>query len=299
MKKNIAKLAFVAFISIFTIACNSGNRSMFSKDNQVKFDTLSVDKKHYFQNDTSKQYCKLDVEFIYPLESSKNELKRIQQIFIRAMFGSTYEELTPEEAINQYTKDFTNNYEADALIFQEAIVDLENHPNLAPQNMDEDHEHELHSSEFYSYYETLSNKIHFNQSRILSFQVNQSNNKGGGANYSSYNSYVVNLKSGELISENDIFTPGYEVALQKLFINSLLLQNDVKTISDLEDLGYFGIDEIVPNRNFLIDSEGITYTFNKGEYSAYPLSAPVVFLSFNEIRMLLKENTVVSKLAGL
>lgn len=299
MKKNITKIALVAFISIFIIACNSGNRSMFSKDNQVKFDTLNVDKKHYLNNDTSKQYCKLDVKFVYPVESSKNELKKIQQIFIFTMFGQMYDEFTPEEAINQYTNDFIKNYEADAKIFQEAVTDLENHPNLAPQNIDEDNEHELQSSEFYSYNESLSNKVHFNQSRILSFQVNQSNNKGGAANYSSFNNYVINLKSGELMSENDIFTSGYDIALQKLFINSLLLQNNVKTISDLEDLGYFGIEEIVPNRNFLIDSEGITYTFNKGEYSAYPLSAPVVFLSFNEVKMLLKENTVVSKLAGL
>ena len=93
--------------------------------------------------------------------------------------------------------------------------------------------------------------------------------------------------------------PGYDVALQQLFANSLMQQNEVKSISDLEDLGYFGIQEIMPNRNFLINNEGITYTFNKGEYSAYPLSAPEVFIPFNELKMLLKPNTVVSKIAGL
>ncbi|MGV8963078.1 MAG: RsiV family protein [Candidatus Saccharimonadaceae bacterium] len=299
MKNIITKVTIAALFSMLIIACNSGSKSMFSKDNQVKFDTLNVDKKHYLNNDTTKQYCNLNVQFIYPVASPKNDLKRIQQIFISTMFGRMYDKLTPGEAVNQYVNDFIKNYEADAQVFQEAITDLEKHPNLAPQNMDEDHEHELQSSEFYSYYESLSNKVHFNQSRLLSFQVNQSNNKGSMAKYSSYNNYVISLKTGELILENDIFTPGYDVALQKLFTNSLLQQNEVKTISDLEDLGYFGIEEIMPNRNFLIDSEGITYTFNKGEYSAYPLNAPVVSLSFNEISMLLKENTVVSKLAGL
>lgn len=191
------------------------------------------------------------------------------------------------------------NYETDAKIFDEDLIDLENHPNLIPQSMDEIHEEELQSNGFYSYHETLTNKVHFNQSNLLSFQVNQSNNKGGSAVYGSYNNYVINLKTADLLSENDIFTPGYDVALQQLFANNLLQQNGVKSISDLEDLGYFGIQEIMPNRNFLIDNEGITYTFNKGEYSAYPLSAPVIFIPFNDLKMLLKKNTIVSKLAGL
>ena len=62
-------------------------------------------------------------------------------------------------------------------------------------------------------------------------------------------------------------------------------------------MGYFGIDEIMPNRNFLIDESGITYIFNKGEYSAYLLDAPEVFIPFDDLRMLLKENTLVTKLA--
>ena len=88
-----------------------------------------------------------------------------------------------------------------------------------------------------------------------------------------------------------------DVALQQLFATILMQQNEVKTVSDLEDLGYFGIDEMMPNRNFLIDADGITYIFNKGEYSAYLLDAPEIFIPFDDVRMLLKKNTLVSKLA--
>ena len=239
------------------------------------------------------------MNFVYPIESSKAKLKRLQQQFIQTAFGRNYDAFDPQEALSKYVSNFIENYETDAKIFDEDLLDLEKHPNLIPQNMDLIHDHELQSTTFYSYKESLSNKIHFNESNILSFQVSQVNNKGGSATYSSYNNYVIDLKTGEILTENDLFTPGYDVALQQLFANSLLQQNKVKSISDLEDLGYFGIQEIAPNRNFLIDSKGITYTFNKGEYSAYPLSAPVIFIPFIEIIMLLKDNTVVSNLAGL
>lgn len=297
MKKNKTILLVLAILSILVVSCNSGNKSMFSKDNQVQFDTLVVEKKQYLYNDTANPFCDLNLHFVFPIKSSKTDLKRLQQLFIRNTFGQTYDALIPEEAIERYTKNFLRNYEADAHIFQDELKEMEDNPNFIPQNLDSHHEDELQSNEFYSYHETLSNRIHFNQNNLLSFQVCRSNNKGGSATYSSYNNYVINLLTGMLITENDLFTAGYDVALQQLFAKILMQQNDVKTVSDLEDLGYFGIDEIMPNRNFLIDNTGITYIFNKGEYSAYLLDAPEIFIPFEDLRMLLKQNTVVSKLA--
>ena len=296
MNKNRTILAIVALHLILFVACNNGNKSLFSKDNQVEFDTLIVDKKHYLLNDTTKPFCDLKVHFVYPIKSSKTDLTTLQQIFIDNMLGQIHTTLKPHEAIEQYINNFVKNYQTDALIFDEELKELGNHPNLIPQNYDANHEEELQTNEFYSYHETLLNKIHFNQNNLLSFQVCRSNNKGNAAEYSSLKNYVINLKTGSILTENDIFTPGYDVALQQLFEKELMLQNQVKTVSDLEDLGYFGIEEIMPNRNFLIDNNGITYVFNKGEYSAYLLDAPEIFIPFNDIRMLLRNNTVVSKL---
>lgn len=101
------------------------------------------------------------------------------------------------------------------------------------------------------------------------------------------------------MTESDLFNAGYDSALQSLIVTSLLDQNNVKTVSELEDLGFFGIQEIVPNKNFLLNEKGIIYTFNKGEYSAYQLDAPQVFIPYGAIRSLLKENTIVHKLAEL
>ncbi len=299
MKKVTTHITVAVLFLLLLIECNNPDKSILKKDNQITFDTLLIEKKHHLNNDSSKPFCELNVNFVYPIESSKAKLKRLQQQFIQTAFGRNYDAFDPQDALNKYVSNFIGNYETDAKIFDEDLLDLENHPDLIPQNMDQLHDHELQSTTFYSYQESLSNKIHFNESNILSFQVSQVNNKGGSATYSSYNNYVINLKTGEILTENDLFSPGYDVSLQQLFANSLLQQNEVKSISDLEDLGYFGIQEIAPNRNFLIDSKGITYTFNKGEYSAYPLSAPVIFIPFNEIKMLLKNNTVVSILAGL
>ena len=296
MKNNRTTLAVVALLSILVASCNTSNKKTLPKDNQVTFDTLIVQNKQYLHNDTANPFCELSVHFVYPITSAKTDLVRLKQLFIRNTLGQTYDAFTPQEAVERYTKTFLRNYEADARIFQDELQDLESHPNLIPQNLDIHHEDEMQTNDFYSYQETLTNKIHFNESDILSFQVHRSNIKGGSAAYSAYTNYVINLQTGKLITESDLFTPGYDIALQQIFAANLMKQNGVNTISDLEELGYFGIDEIMPNRNFLIDANGITYVFNKGEYSAYLLDAPEISFSFDEVRMLLKQNTVLTKL---
>lgn len=297
MEKNKIILAFTVSLLIVFASCQSDNGRPVIEDNLLKFDTLAVQRRQYLHNDTTNSFCDLNVNFVYPISSSKSNLKRIQQLFILNTFGQAFDNFTPEVAIEQYAKNFLKNYKADAEIFQKELKDLEDHPNLIPQTLDLNHEKELQSDEFYTYHESLSSKIHFNKGNLLSFQVSRTNKKGGFAAYSACNNYVINLLTGKMLTENDLFVAGYDVVLQQLFANDLLKQNQVNTVYDLEELGYFGIDEIMPNRNFLIDEEGITYTFNKGEYSAYLLDAQEVFIPFDDVRMLLRENTLVLKLA--
>ena len=89
------------------------------------------------------------------------------------------------------------------------------------------------------------------------------------------------------------------MALQGMIVTSLLEQYGAKTISELEDLGFFGVQEILPNSNFLLNDKGIIYTFNKGEYSAYQLDAPQVFIPYTTILSLLRDNSIAHKLAYL
>lgn len=297
MEKNRTIIAFAVSLLILFASCQSDNEEPPLKENLVKFDTLIVEKRQYLQNDTLNPFCDLNVHFIYPVAAPNSDLQKIQQHFILNTFGQAYDSFVVEEAIEQYTKTFLSSYEADARVFQNELHNLKAYPELIPQNLDTHHENELQSNEFYSYLETLTSKIHFNKNNLLSFQVSRSNKKGGSAKYSSCNNYVINLQTGNLVTENDLFIAGYDVALQQLFATKLLQQNQVTTVYELEELGYFGIEEIMPNRNFLIDEKGITYIFNKGEYSAYLLDAPEVFISFDEVKMLLRENTLVSKLA--
>ena len=69
-----------------------------------------------------------------------------------------------------------------------------------------------------------------------------------------------------------------------------------KSIDGLEDLGYFGVDEIIPNNNLLLTADGIIFTFNKGEYSAYQLPASEVMIPYSHVRSILRDSFTAKKL---
>lgn len=302
MEGTIRKLVFSLLLLTITalVSCESnGGSSRFRADNNIEFDTIYVNRRLHIDNDSTKPYCDIKVNFVYPVYSSKVNLDTLQQFFVRNMFGASFENLEPSSAIEAYVKNYIENYSHDANTYRETLIDMDELNILIP-GIDVSDSEQTVNDIFYSYYESLSDSITFNQYDILSFQIKQSNSKGEAASYyTSYSNYVVNLNTGGQITENEIFVAGYDKLLQSLIINSLIEQNGVKSIEELEDIGYFGINEIVPNSNFLLNDKGITYTYNKGEYSAYQITAPQVFIPYNAIRSLLRENTIISKLADL
>ncbi len=301
MEKMIGRFNFILIllISIVVISCNNKEASKFRVENDIEFDTIRTAKRHHIEGDSKNPYCDIRIEFVYPKTSKETELKTIQQFFVKSIFGGSFEELEPEHAIEAYVSNYFKNYSKDADTYRGTVTDMNELNALIPGIDIHDSEHVM-SDMFYSYFESLSDSITFNQYDIISFQVKQSNSKGEpNSFYVSYRNYVLNLNTGNQILEGDIFIGGYDYAMQNIIITTLIEQNDVETLEDLEDIGYFGVREIVPNKNFLINDKGITYTFNKGEYSAYQLDAPEVFIPFNIIRPLLRENTIISKLANL
>lgn len=298
MKQKVFGFSFFAavLLSLLLFSCNNNKKSLFKADNGIEFDTINIEKRYFLDNNPENPSCNLTLNFIYPKSTDNFDAQAAKSVFLRAVIGVSYDSLSVQEAVDGYVRNYIGNYKNDAEIYK-VNKPLQEHTNDTLDGLfiaadDPGYLPEV----FYSYYETLSDTIVYNQYGIISFQVRQTNNKGGRMSYETIKNYVLDLSSGELMSEGDIFSAGYDLALRPILQNALLEANDVKSIQELEDLGFFGVDEIMPNKNFLITDKGITYTFNKGEYSAYQLQVPQVFIPYPAVRSLLRENSIVSKL---
>lgn len=296
--KLLSGFTLLMAVSLGMMSCLNRGGGVTTAEKSADFDTVQVVKRSHLEGDSTNPYCDIRVDFVYPITSTGVSPDTLQLFFIENMLGTSYNTLPPLQAVEAYVENYIENYSYDAETYRDAVNDMIELNALIPGIDLTDSEHNVNES-FYSYYETLSNSIIYNRYGVISFQIEQSNNKGGATSYVSYHNYVIDVNSGQQVLENELFRAGYDQALQNLIIASLLEENSVKSVDELEDLGFFGIREIIPNKNFLLTDQGIIYTYNKGEYSAYQLDAPEVFIPYTAIRSLLRDYTPAAKLADL
>ena len=274
------KLVVFFLISVFVSGCNIGTKK--TTDNDVTFDSISVDKTYHLLENPENPNCNLQINFIYPAKyDNKDILKKIQQQFVYSYFGDGYENLSPEEATAKYTEDYLNNYK-----------DLEDEYKAEVAKADE-----TPVGAWFSYFEMSSDDIAYNKNDILSYTVNFENYTGGAHGAHSFTNHVIDMKTGNPIKEDDIFIEGFQEDLAQILIDRIAKQNTVENPKELENIGFFSIDEIFPNGNFLIDDNGITYTFNEYEIAAYVVGATNVHLPYEEIQYLLKKESPIAHLA--
>ena len=279
MKALLSKLILIFSLTGFLIGCNSGTKRV--SENNIRFDSLAVDRSYHLLNIETNPKCSLQIKFVYPVDYPNREiLLLMQQQFIAGFFGNDYVNLSPKDAAEHYANDFIEAYKAEENNFK---TDRDNHGT------------ELIES-WYSNDEAAGNQIVFNQNDIISIVVFRECYYGGAHGSHQFINMAIDLKTGRRITEDDIFTDDYQDNLANLIVSGIALSNHVEA-AELENIGFFNVGEIYPNKNFSVDKTGITYTFNEYEIAAYAVGAVSVHIPYEKIRHLLRKESPVSSIA--
>lgn len=266
-------------IGLIATGCNTGKKN--GSENDITFDSIRVEKTYHLLDNPDNPNCNLEIKFVFPKKFTNKEiLSSIQKQFVSTYFGDSYEQLSPEEAVAKYTDDYIAAYK-----------DLESDYKAELAKADE-----TPVGSWFSYYEMSSNDIAFNRDDILSYTIRFENYTGGAHGSHSYNNHVLNLKTGKPITEEEIFVENYQDSLAQILVDQIAKQNNVSDPKELENIGFFSVDEIFPNGNFLVDETGITYSFNEYEIAAYVVGVTNVHLPYKEIRYLLRDDSPIAHL---
>lgn len=272
MKQRLFISGFFCVVALCLLsACHGASGS--GKSAGAVLDSIQVEKVYHLLDNPDNPNCNLTISFTYPVDCpDKQVLPLLQKQFVSSYFGEDFEHLSPTEAVAAYTEDYLNNY----------------------KELEDDYRKDVEENEtpgsWYSYYEMWSDIIRYNENNLFSYTVRFENYTGGAHGSHSSANFTLDMRNGKRLTEDDLFREGYQDMLAKLLVYEIAKKNQVDDPKELEDIGYFSVDEIYPNNNFYIDETGITYTFNEYEIAAYALGETDVHLSFDQIRNLLKED---------
>lgn len=271
----------LVLISFLITSCDPTSKKATAND--ITFDSIQVEKTYHLLGNQDNPNCNLQINFAFPVKmGNKDALPAIQKLFVSSYFGDNYESLAPADAVSKYTEDYLDAYK-----------DLEGEYKKELEKADQ-----TPVGSWFSYYEMSENEISYNMGGLLSYTVYFESYTGGAHGAHAVRNHVINLKTASFVTEEDIFVDNFQDALAQMLLDKIADQNHVADPKELENIGFFSIDEIYPNGNFLIDSDGITYTFNEYEIAAYVVGATKVHLSYKELSLLLKEDSPISVLTG-
>ena len=289
MKINIKTLTAMLLCVTAITGCKFKKAIDTEAENDIKFDFITVDEKYYLLGDTTNPFCTLESNFIFPSEyKDKEALSKLSRYFIESFFGidsfsdNDTTSITPEQAMKAYVQKYIDDYKEIESDFQ---TDFEVSGEKPSQES------------WYAYYESSSNEILYNKCNLLSYTVSVEYYTGGAHGGYGYNNHVLYLKTGEEVDETDIFIEDYQDSLAHLLVYSLAMDNNLTNLEELENIGFFNIEEIYPNGNFYLDENGITYTYNVYEIAPYALGKTDIFLSYEKIRHILKKDSPITPIA--
>lgn len=209
----------------------------------------------------------------YSIANENAPYQQLARIVCAAVLGDAFVDMKPQQALEAYAALKHTEYIQNNLpLMQEWEMD----------NPDQPHGTTMFNQELIINASPLSTGH-----GIWSYGIDIYEYTGGahGNNYLIIRNY--DLSTEGLVTEEDLFRPDYFEPLHKLLVSALIEQTEeASTERELKKLGY-SIEDIVPNDNFSVSEEGITYVYNPYEIAPYAMGRTRIFLPWDTIRNLL------------
>jgi hypothetical protein len=142
---------------------------------------------------------------------------------------------------------------------------------------------------FYNFFYGITADVESGWNGYINYTVTQEVYEGG-AHPNSYKSTIIfNPIDGNRVTLDDILKPGYKEALTTLLTAKLFEQNNVRSIQEAQDAGFFIYEPGVPiPSNYTFGNNGITFIYNTYEIASYASGEINLTLTYNELKDLLK-----------
>ena len=253
----------------------------------LQFEEITLTKSEHLFADESKPACNLSIDFVFVNNTTTIGAKdSINAYLLSALFGKKYQQLSPQEAMEGYAKEYVTNYRADL----EPMIqkDIDNH-------IDKDQ-----LTAWYSYEQELKGSIETYKGMLLSYRTYKNEYSGGPHGMYTTEFTNLNLSTLQPILLDELFVEEYQETLTELLWYQLALDNGVETRDELEEMGYATTGELAPTENFYINEEGITFYYNVYEIAPYSMGPTQITLSYDMLEYILNyENKLVNELITL
>ncbi len=221
------------------------------------------------QDDSASVQISHSIQYYKSFKGGKALRDRINEAIVKCCFGDEYAGLTVEEASDAVSDTLIAGYQKDAGQSYEEY--------LAYSQEDEDDDYWTPATFCNWYYGTVG-AFGDGFMNLLTYQVFSESYTGGAHGMYYSIPYVIDLNSGEIVTENDLFLPGYVAPVTGLIKERLESEQGSDTFETMFQEG------MVPNGKCGVSLEGVTWFYQPYEIASYAEGIIKVTVSWADLK---------------
>lgn len=136
----------------------------------------------------------------------------------------------------------------------------------------------------------------YNKNGIVTFERVDVVKKNDKVTSITHRYYSFDVKNAAIIEVNDLFRDDAVADVCQLLRQQLLAQNNATGNEQLNDLGYFNVENITVSNNFYFDDNCLTWSYLPNELAVEAVGEPKITIPYKDLEPSLCENSIIDRL---
>lgn len=136
----------------------------------------------------------------------------------------------------------------------------------------------------------------YNKNGVVTFERVDVVKKNSKVTSVTHRYYSFDVETQTFIDVNRLFRDDAVADVCQLLKQQLLKKNNVTGNEQLNDLGYFNVENITVSRNFYFDDKGITWSYLPNELAVEAVGEPKITIPYGELGDFLCDNSIIERL---
>ena len=136
----------------------------------------------------------------------------------------------------------------------------------------------------------------YNKNGVVTFERVDVVKKNDKVTSVTHRYYSFDVKTQTFIDLNRLFREDAVADVCQLLKQQLLKQNNATGNEQLNDLGYFNVENISVTRNFYFDDKGVTWSYLPNELAVEAVGEPKIFIPYGDLTDYLCDDSILERL---
>lgn len=136
----------------------------------------------------------------------------------------------------------------------------------------------------------------YNRNGVVTFERVDVVKKNDKVTSVTHRYYSFDVTTQSFIDLNMLFREDALPDVCQLLKQQLLAQNNASGNEQLNDLGYFNVENLTVTRNFYFDDKGVTWSYLPNELAVEAVGEPKITISYDDLKSALCDDSIIDRL---